>query len=85
MEFVAIIMLKPEIQESNPNLTPLFLSKVTYESGHVERHAGTPPRNYKDSNNIQTFYVSKSQYVYYNYVVNFPDSLSGIEDYLRNT
>jgi len=82
MDFVAIIMLYPELQASNSHLTPLFLSRMDF----VERHASTPPRNYKDKvNNIQTFHVSKAHYVYYNYVANFPNSLSDIEDYTQNT
>lgn len=84
MDFAVVIMLRPELREANPNLTPLYLSR-NHEPGSVlDRHAGTPPREYRDNaNNMQTFHVSKSQYAYYQCFANFPGSILEIEDYLN--
>lgn len=84
-EFVAIIVLKPELTSENPELTPIFISRIFLsKTDYIERHAGTSPRNYKDKvNNIQTFHVSKLLYFYYNCVANFPGGLSDIEEMIN--
>ncbi len=82
-DFIAIIMLTPGLSVSNPALKPMFLSKI----GNVERLAGKPLKSKirNQVNNIQYFAVSKSHYVHFNSVANFPKSLDEIEEYVQNT
>jgi hypothetical protein len=84
MDFVVVIMLSPDLRGSNPNLTPIYLSRQHWPGSVLDRHSGTPPLECRDNpNNIQTFHVTKSQYAYYQCFANFPESISGIEEYLN--
>lgn len=83
MDFIAIIMLHPEIAAANPRLTPLHVSRIE----GIERHAGTPVRESQRNkvNNIQVFHVSRAAYNHYNVVAHFPaslDEINEIENYI---
>jgi hypothetical protein len=82
MDFIAVILLSPEVSVLNPKLKPMYLSRI--ENTH--RLASTPHKDLnKNTVPVRYFRVSKPQYVHYNYMVNFPNSLAEIEEYTQNT
>ena len=82
MDFIAVILLTPDVSALNPRLKPMYLSRIE----NINRLASTP---HKDHNTntvpVRYFRVTKPHYVHYNYMVNFPNSLAEIEDYTQNT
>ena len=82
MDFIAVILLTPEMSALNPMLKPMFLSRI----GNVSRLASTPHKDItKNTVPVQYFRVEKSHYVHYNYMIHFPHSLAEIEHYVQNT
>ena len=82
MDFIAVIVLTPDVEALNPRLKPMYLSRIE----NAKRLASTP---HKDHNTntvpVRYFRVTKPHYVHYSYRVNFPNSLAEIEDYTQNT
>ena len=85
MDFIAVILLTPEVSALNPKLKPMYLSRID----NVSRLASTPHKDLKDRKKntvpVRYFRVAKSHYVHYNYMANFPNSLAEIDDYIENT
>ena len=82
MDFIAVIILTPEVEVLNPRLKPMYLSRIK----NVYRLASTPHKYHrKNTVPVRYFRVTKPHYVHYSYRVNFPNSLAEIEDYTQNT
>lgn len=82
MDFIAVIVLTPEVQALNPRLRPMYLSRIE----NALRLASTPHKDITENTvPVRYFRVTKPHYVHYNYMANFPNSLAEIEDYTQNT
>lgn len=82
MDFIAVILLTPDVFELNPRLKPMYFSRIE----NVIRLASTPHKDIAANTvPVRYFRVTKPHYIHYSYMANFPESLAEIEDYTQNT